>query len=112
MKMTPFEKKLIMLITDETKGETLATGVKEGVTADVAEAMASQLGKLIALQCGGRADLMNMMLEASAAYMFEVAAQTQKAGHFLGNPSNWRMMRRGADGKLRPDDQDEGGGHV
>lgn len=84
--MTGFEKKLIKLIMAETKGETLATGLEDGVTAGLTEAMASQLGKLIALQCGGRTEIMNMMLEASAASMFEVASQTQKAGQFLADP--------------------------
>jgi len=68
--------------------------------AEIVEAMASQLGKFIALSCVGSAEAMNQFLEGASAHMFEMAADTQKAGQFLGDRANWKVI--GPDGKPRP----------
>mgnify|MGYP001566108599 CR=1 FL=1 len=84
-----FQDKLIHLILAETNGKSIATGLKDGKTAEIVEAMAAQLGCFIALQCGGDAAVMNTFLEGASAYMFECAADKQKAGKFLADPKNW-----------------------
>jgi hypothetical protein len=92
-----FQRKLIRLLIEETSGKTLNTGLPAGVTTEIVEAMASQLGKFVALSCGGNAEVMSRFLEGASAYMFEVAADTQKAGAFIGDPANWHVI--GKDGK-------------
>lgn len=95
-----FQDKLTLLIIEETKGKSVLTGLPDGKTAEVVEALASQLGKFIALQCGGDAKAMSNFLEGASSYMFEIATDTQKAGQFLVDPGNWHV--RGPDGKMRP----------
>ena len=83
-----FQDKLIKLVIEETKGRPI-TGQEEGKTAEIVEALAAQLGNFIALQCGGNAEAMSMFLDGASAYMYECAADKQKAGQFLADPANW-----------------------
>jgi hypothetical protein len=94
-----FEDKLIRLMIEETKGKTIQSGLPDGKTAEVVQAMAAQLGGFIALSCGGDAAVMSQFLEGASSYMFECAADKQKAGAFIADKSNWYV--RGDDGQMR-----------
>jgi len=87
--LSRFERKLIRLILEETKGETIESGLPSGTTGEICASMAGQLGKFIALQCGGNAQVMSMFLDGANNFMFESAADTSKAGQFLADPENW-----------------------
>ena len=98
--MKTFDDKLIMLIMEHTKGKPY-TNMTAEISAEIVESMARQIGTHIALHTHGDAKWMNHFLESASNYMFEAAAEKQKAGQFLGNPDNWHPMERGPDGKLR-----------
>lgn len=97
--MKSFHDKLTMLVIETTGGKTISTGLESETVAEVVEAMASHLGKFIALSCAGCPQAMSTFLEGASAYMFESATDMQKAGQFLGDPSNWYTV--GADGVAR-----------
>jgi hypothetical protein len=78
-----FNDKLISLILAETKGKSLRPGLKAGKLAEVIEALAAQLGTVIALHSGGDAKTMNTFLEGASSHMFECAAEKQKFGQFI-----------------------------
>jgi hypothetical protein len=73
---------LARLITEETGGKILATGLEDSKTAKIAEALASHLGNFIALQCGDNTKVMSDFLDGISNYMCECAADTQKSGVF------------------------------
>lgn len=87
--LSNFERKLIRLILEETRGETIESGLPSGTTGEICYAMANQLGKFIALQCGGHQKMMSDFLDMSVMAMNEIAGETQAAGQFLANPDNW-----------------------
>ena len=95
-----FNDKLTMLMVEHCGGKP-HTNMTAELSAEIIEALARQIGTHIALQTHGDAKWMNHFLEGASAYMFEAAAEKQKAGQFLGDPKNWKMMERGPDGKLR-----------
>jgi hypothetical protein len=54
--------------------------------------MAEQLGKFIALQCGGHPQMVSFFLDGASQEMHEVCADTMRVGQFLANPDNWFVV--------------------
>lgn len=85
--MKTFNDKLTALIINEMGGRPLTGGTPEK-TAEVIEALASHIGKIIALKCEGDARFMSEFLEGASMHMFETAAEMQHIGHFVADMRN------------------------
>jgi hypothetical protein len=90
--MTTFRDKLTRILFETTKGESLEGGLPSETSAEVVCAIAEQLGKFVALQCGGHRDSVAAFLDMATQQMHEEAADTMKAGQFLANPDNWFVV--------------------
>lgn len=98
--MRDFNDKLAMLIIEHAGGKPLSGGMTAEKSAEIVECLARAIGTHIAIQTGGDAKWMNHFLEGASNYMFEAAADKQKAGQFIADPANWYQV--GPDGVARP----------
>jgi hypothetical protein len=87
-----FRDKLTRLLFETTEGQSLESGLPSETCAEVVAVMAEQLGKFVALQCGGHRDNVGAFLDMATQQMTEEAADTMKAAQFLSDPDNWFLV--------------------
>lgn len=90
-KTEDFRDKILMTVVDAM----YAARDNPMAQADVVEALASSLGRSIAMMSLGQQEIMSRLLEGAVHYAHEEAADFQKAGKFLGDAKNWAQRSHG-----------------
>ncbi len=90
-KTEDFRDKILMIVVDAM----IAAKDNPMAQADVVEALASSLGRSIAMMSRGQQDVMSRLLEGAVHYAHEEAADSQKAGRFLGEFDVAAKLARG-----------------
>jgi hypothetical protein len=83
-----FNDKLVDLVSEHCDGKPYENMTAE-ISAEIIQALASMIGKHIAMQCQGKAEFMSFFLEMASSHMFETASSFTEMGQILGDAKAW-----------------------